>query len=158
MCVDLRRFARGTAGIFVLLLTLPAVATSQTPLPDGPGRKTVEKLCSKCHGLALLFAPRRTKAAWQKSVDQMASLGVEGTEEEFAAIVDYLTRHFGKTNVNRAPAKELQEVLQISPEEANALVRHREANGDFISFETLKKVSGVDARKLAERRDRILFR
>ncbi|MGH9662742.1 MAG: helix-hairpin-helix domain-containing protein [Bryobacteraceae bacterium] len=143
--------------LLVAVLLAPAAA-SQVPLPDGPSRKTVEKLCSGCHGVAILLAPRRTREAWRKSVDQMAALGVEGTDEEFDSIVDYLVRHFGKINVNRASAKELQEVLDLTPGEAAALVRHRQASGDFKQMEDLRKAAGLDAKKLAACRDRVLFR
>lgn len=128
------------------------------PLPDGQGKDTVEKLCRDCHGFAILFEPKRTKATWKKIVDQMAGLGVKGEDEEFDTVVEYLARRFGKINVNKAPAAELQDVLEITPNEAQAIVRQREANGDFKDFEGLKKVPGMDARKVDERRDRILFR
>jgi len=142
---------------FSILLAIPGLAEVPA-LPEGPGKQEVQKLCGNCHGVAIFFGPKRTREAWEKSVDQMAALGVEGSDEEFEAVVEYLYRHFGKINVNKAPAGELQRVLQISMAEAEAMVRHREANGEFKNFEGLKKVTGLDARKLEERRDRILYR
>jgi len=143
----------------LLLSALWSAAAPQLPtLPDARGKKTVEKLCSNCHGTAILFGPKRTREAWRKTVDQMAALGVEGADEEFDAVVDYLARNFGKINVNRASAVELRDVLGISLQEAEAIARCREVHGEFKDFEGLKKVPGMDPRKVAERRDRVLFR
>ena len=141
-------------GAGALLLSLFQVPE----LPDGRGKKTTEQLCGNCHGLAILSGPKRTKAVWRKTVDQMAALGVEGADEEFEEVVEYLTRHFGKINVNTASAAELRDVLDISPKEAKALIRHRETSGEFKDFDGLKKTPGLDAKKIEGRKDRILFR
>ncbi len=141
-----------------MLLLLAALAAQPPVLPAGPGKETVQKLCSNCHGVVILLAPRRTKPAWQKSVEQMAALGVEGSDEEFETVVEYLTRHFGKINVNRASEAELRQVLDIGAKEAEAIVRHRQRNGDFKDMESVRKAAGLDAGKMIELRDRILFR
>ena len=142
-----------------VVVCLTGIAWPQVPtLPEGPGKREVQKHCGNCHGVAIFFGPKRTREAWQKSVDQMAALGVEASDEDFEMVVEYLARHFGKINVNKAPAGELQRVLRISPAEAEAMVRHRQANGEFKNFEELKKVTGLDVRKIEERRDCILYR
>ncbi len=151
--------ARGWLATSVLFLSLSLAATPQVPvLPEAPGKQIVLKLCGNCHGIAILFEPKRTREAWRKSVEQMAALGVDGSEEEFETVVSFLTRHFGKINVNRASASQLREVLDIPLPEAEAIARHRETNGEFRGFDDLKKVRGVDAGRIGERRDRILFR
>jgi len=131
---------------------------AQTELPEGPGKSTVKKLCSKCHGLATVVGLRRTKASWQTSVDDMASRGATGTDDEFDAVVEYLARYLGKVNVNEANSTELEEVLEISAKEADAVVKYRAANGAFKDFDALQKVPDVDAQKLIGRKDRIVFR
>jgi competence ComEA-like helix-hairpin-helix protein len=141
-----------------MFLLVAALAAQVPVLPDGPGKETVKKLCSNCHGVAILFAPRRTKTAWQKSVEQMEALGVEGSEQEFETVVEYLTRYFGKINVNRASAAELRQVLDIGEKEAEAIVRHRGQNGEFKDLENFRKAAGLEAAKMVELRDRILFR
>ncbi len=140
----------------VIFLVAPSGA--QTDLPDGPGKKTVEKICSNCHGLATVVGLRRTKAGWQSSVDEMAGRGAEGKDEEFDEVVEYLARYFGKVNVNAATSKELQDVLEIPVTEADAIVKFRTTNGAFKDLDSLQKVPDVDAKKLQERKDRIVFK
>jgi len=143
---------------FILVaLSIAIPCTAQTDLPDGPGKSTVEKLCSSCHGIATVIGLRRTKEGWQASVDDMVARGATGTDEEFDAAVTYLARFCGKVNVNTAASQELQEVLGIPGEQADGIVKYRTVNGAFKDLEALGKVPGVDAKKLVERKDRIVF-
>jgi DNA uptake protein ComE-like DNA-binding protein len=48
--------------------------------------------------------------------------------------------------------------LEIPAKEADAIVKYRTANGAFKDLDALAKVPDVDAKKLAERRDRITFK
>jgi competence protein ComEA len=132
--------------------------SAQTGLPDGPGKPVVEKLCSKCHGIATVVGLRRTKTGWQTSVDEMVSRGAAGTDEEFDAVIDYLAKYFGKVNINQATSKEIQDVVGLSAEEGDAIVRYRVQNGDYKDLAALEKVPEVDAKKLDARKDRIAFR
>ena len=139
------------------LVPLGALLTAQD-LHDGPGKATVEKLCSNCHGLAEVVGLRQTKFDWQATVDDMASRGATGTDEEFDQVVKYLSRYFGKVNVNKADAKEIEEVLGVPSKQADAIVTYRTAKGDFKDLDALKKVPDVDPKKLDDLRDRIAFR
>jgi len=141
-----------------LLFLLAGLAAAQPPLPDGPGKKTVEKVCFKCHGPENVLKKRHTKPQWDKILDTMAENGAKGTDAEFEEVLNYLSRYFGQTNVNKASAAEIQEVVDLTPEEAAAVVKYREANGEFKSVEDMGKVPGLDAKKIADRKDRILFK
>jgi competence protein ComEA len=75
-------------------------------------------------------------------------------------IVEYLAAHFRplpKINVNKVVAKEFMEALEISVQDADAIVRYREENGSFKTMEDLKKVPGLDAGKIEAHRDRLEF-
>jgi len=61
-------------------------------------------------------------------------------------------------NVNTAAAKEIEDVLSISSEQSAAIVRYRAAKGEFKDLEGLKKVPGLDAKLLEDRKDRIVFK
>ena len=84
--------------------------------------------------------------------------GAKGTDEEFAAIVEYLATYVGLVNVNKAPAAEIEAALAIPSTQAEEIVRYRAEHGEFKDLESLKKVPGVDAMMLDERKDRIAFR
>lgn len=56
----------------------------------------VSRVCTKCHGMAAATGKRLNRDQWIDEVDNMVARGAEATDEEVAAIVDYLTRNFGQ--------------------------------------------------------------
>jgi len=48
-------------------------------------------------------------------------------------------------------------VLALTSEEAAALVSYREKNGDYKTIDDLKKVAGVDSKKLDAKKDLLQF-
>ncbi len=137
-------------------IVLPVSAQEQ--LPEGPGKKTVATVCGACHDLDTALEMRHTKAGWKTVINAMAERGARATDEDFDAIVAYLAKYFGAANVNAATAKELEDVLEIPSKEAEAIVRYRAGNGEFKDLESLKRVPGVNAQVLEERKDRIAFK
>jgi cytochrome c5 len=90
----------------VLLLAaataLAASAQTPPPLPDGEGKKVVEKLCLDCHGPENFTSKKRTKDEWEKVVSDMIEKGAQGTESELDQVVAYLTKYFGKAQSARS--------------------------------------------------------
>jgi mono/diheme cytochrome c family protein len=81
-------------------LAAPAVAADETAfvLPEGEGRERVQAMCSMCHSLDYIAinSPFQDRAAWEKTVRKMVNvMGAPLPEEDVAAIVDYLARHYG---------------------------------------------------------------
>ena len=131
-------------------------------LPDGPGRQETEKLCSQCHELARSISLRQDRAGWEATVDKMVTLGAKGTDQEFNAVLDYLSTNFAgeqlpKLNVNKARAIEFESRLSLKRSEAAAIIAYRDKNGPFKSIEDLKKVPGVDTAKIESKKDRLAF-
>jgi len=147
--------ARGTA---VILLCFAVISSAQDPLPEAPAKKTVESVCGGCHDLDTAIGERHDKAGWQTVIATMVNRGARASDQEFDAIVDYLAKYFGVVNVNKASAKEIEDGLGISTEQSAAIVRYRGANGEFKDLEGLKKVPGLDAKLLEDRKDRITFK
>ncbi len=75
-----------------------AVASGHVPqqLPEGPGKELLSKLCAGCHDLMFTVSTRETEEGWTRIVNDMRSKGADGTEEEFAKVIAYLTAHMGK--------------------------------------------------------------
>ena len=140
------------------LLTFAIAAHAQQPLPDGPGKEVVERVCGACHDLDTVTGARRTRADWRATVNAMIARGAITTDEEFVTIVDYLVRYVGLVNVNKAAAPEIEAVLGITSNDAIEIVRYRSDHGDFDDLDGLKKVPGIDATVLEERKDRVAFR
>jgi competence ComEA-like helix-hairpin-helix protein len=153
--------------IVVFILASAVVAFKQPPAPaqgaqaqpqEGPlAKEALQKVCGKCHSLERVTASRRSRAQWEETTDKMITLGAKGTEEEFASILDYLVRQYGRVNVNTATADEIAEVVGLSAKEAEVIVRRRQEKGKFDSFEELSKAPGVAVDKLEKSRDAISF-
>ncbi|HEX8029014.1 MAG TPA: hypothetical protein VF491_11155 [Vicinamibacterales bacterium] len=65
-------------------------------LPDGPGKAEVSKLCSGCHDLMFTVSTRETEEGWTRIVNDMRSKGADGSDEDFAKVIAYLTRNMGR--------------------------------------------------------------
>ena len=148
--------------LFFLALSIGlAVAPSARAqgLPDGPGRATYENVCGSCHGPDLVIGSQGTRARWEETVEAMKNRGAAGSEEDFKVVLDYLARYFGMpVNVNAAPAKDLETELGVTAPEAEAIVKHRTASGNFTAYADLAKVQGLDTKKLDPLKSRIVFK
>ena len=140
--------------LFCILLALSVMVQAQDRLPAGPGKETLKKVCTGCHSPENVVGLAKTRSDWEALVGQMATVGAQGTDDEFNQIVDYLAAYFPKTvNVNKGSAKDLEAGLQISSKEAEAIIRYREQNGNFKSIEDLQKVPEIDVKKIIARKD-----
>jgi hypothetical protein len=81
----------------LIILAAALCLEAQTPLPEGEGKKVVEKICLDCHGAENFTNKKRTKEEWEKVVSDMIQSGATGTDQEFDTVVAYLTKYFGKT-------------------------------------------------------------
>jgi competence ComEA-like helix-hairpin-helix protein len=138
-------------------LTLAAASAAQT-LPEAPGREMFEAVCSECHEPTKVIGQHKTKAEWQSKVTEMLQEDQDVTQQEREVIVNYLAASFpAKVNVNKATAKDLENVLDVSSTDAQAIVRYREQKGAFKSLDDLKKVAALDAAKVESWKDRVEF-
>jgi competence protein ComEA len=127
-----------------LTLVVPFVISSfcqlaqAQDLPEGKGKDMVEQVCGACHGTDLVSSRRATKQGWSYIVDDMVSRGASATNEQIASINEYLAKNFGQVNVNKGPSAEIAGVLEITPAQADAIVKYRTDHGDFKSVDDLK--------------------
>ena len=148
-------FAAAALGIGTIQ---PAATQSNDQLlPAGPQKDSMVKLCVGCHEIDLVVARRHTREEWDGVVEDMIARGAKGSEEELALIAEYLSKYLGKVSVNTASAKELQDGLKISDKDAQAIVSWREQHGKFKSFEEVRKVPGLDAATIADKRGWMAF-
>ena len=136
---------------------LPLAFGYQGGLPDGKGKATLERACTGCHDLDAVTASRYTEMGWKQTVDDMVSRGADVSDEQAAEIVNYLTKYFGKLNVNAATQPQLQDFLGLPENEARAIIAYRERNSPIKNMEQLKSVPGVNAQKLQEKSALIAF-
>ncbi len=101
---------------------------------------------------------RLTREGWEEVIGDMIKRGAKGTDEEFAAVLDYLAKNFlGEAprplNINRATNIELESVAGLTRKEAAAVIAWLNKVGVCNSLDELKKVPGLDYKKIEERKD-----
>ena len=125
---------------------------------DPEGAKLLKRLCGQCHKLEMVTSRRLTKEGWTKTVQAMVDKGADASDEEFSAVIEYLAKYYGdRLNVNKAAAAQIATFLDVPETEAAAIVRYREVNGDFKSWQDLMKVPGVEGKKVEAKKDRLEF-
>src|SRR5215469_8209801 len=130
--------------------------------PPGDGRETTLRLCGKCHSPTIVLAYGQKREGWEKTITKMVRLGAQGSDEDFTDIADYLTANFPpstipKIFVNKATDEQFAKILEISIDDATAIVAYREKNGDFKSMDDLKRVPNVDTKKIDAKKDNLVF-
>jgi competence protein ComEA len=146
----------------IVLMSLPPAAFAQDALPEAPGKKETLQVCSACHEAAKATSVKLTREGWIETIDRMKAFGASGSDEEFAAILEYLSANFkGDTvrplDMNTAEAIDLESVLQLLRRESRAVLEYREKRGQFSSLDDLKGLDPVIFKKIEARKDRIVF-
>jgi competence protein ComEA len=140
-----------------LVLLTQAPSAKAQDLPEGKGKDIVDQVCGSCHGTDLVSARRATKEGWGYIVDDMVSRGASASDEQIATIKEYLTKSFGQVNVNKADSAEIARVLEITPAQADAIVKYRTDHGPFKSVDDIKKAPGLETAKLETKKDRVAY-
>lgn len=130
-------------------------------LPAGPGRDVMIKACVTCHDPQRAASVRLTRDGWYDVVANMATRGMKATDEEKEIIVEYLATNFlGEAprpiNINTAEPLDFEMVLGMLRREAAAIIAYRDLNGPFKEVGDLKKVKGIDYKKVEAGKDRIV--
>ncbi|HLH04287.1 MAG TPA: helix-hairpin-helix domain-containing protein [Bryobacteraceae bacterium] len=131
-------------------------------LPDGPGKAATVRVCGRCHSPERAASMHQRRSAWEDTITKMIKLGAQGSDEEFEAILNYLSKNFGPeapapVNINKANMIDLQTTLAMRRSQARALIAYREEHGDFHSLADLRNVPGIDFEKLEAKKSRIIF-
>jgi competence protein ComEA len=157
----------GAVGVIVAAAVALAAAQDQPPqpsgegLPDGPGKDVTVKACGTCHEGRRAASVRLTRDGWAAVIQDMQKRGARVSDEEFPVVLDYLATHFlGEApqplNLNTATQIDLEAAGGLLRSEAAAVIRYREQHGRFKTLDDLKKVPGLDFKKIESRRDAIV--
>ena len=146
--------------VAVLLLSQPLLA--QDTLPEGPGKDTTLRLCSQCHEAAKSTSVKLTREGWSETIDRMKAFGAEGTDAEFAEVLEYLATHFRgdvvkALDMNTAEAIDLESVLSLLRRESAAVLQYRSKRGKLSSLDDLKGLDPAIFKKIEAKKDRIAF-
>jgi competence ComEA-like helix-hairpin-helix protein len=153
----LRAHGAPAALLIAVALVQPPADDKASPFAAGPGRDALIKVCGSCHGPESAVAQFKTHDEWAKTLDEMANNGAQGSDEEWNQIQTYLDKNYSLIFVNKAAAKDLESMLDVASEVAEAIVKRREQTGNFKSTDDLKTVPGIAAANVDARKDRLIF-
>ena len=146
----------GVALLIATAFAQTAAPSPQSRFPAGPGRDALFKVCNNCHGPESVLGQLKTHDEWRKTLDEMASNGAEGSDEEWSQIQTYLDKHYSLIFINKAAAQDLESTLDVTRAVADAIVRRRGERA-FASVDDLKQVPGLTANTIDDRKDRLIF-
>jgi competence protein ComEA len=136
------------------------ILAAQDVLPDAPGKDVTVRICATCHAADTVASVRHNPEGWRDVIARMVAAGAEGTEPELETVLQYLSTQFPveapkALNLNTAMAIELESVAGLLRKEAAAVIAHREKNGPCKKLEDLKKIAGLDYKKIEARKERL---
>lgn len=131
-------------------------------IPAGPGKDATVKYCSTCHSIEQAVSLRQGPDEWGATIEKMTGMGAKIPSDSYDAIFGYLTKHFGADaplpiKVNKASPVDLESLLLLKRSEAAAIIQYRTEHGNFKSLDDLRKVPGVDFKKIEAKKDLIVF-
>jgi len=174
------RLLNATAGLAAMVCLVVGIVAAQSPppgqmrtftpeeiaalgkgMPEGAGRDITVRVCAQCHEPQRVAALRLTRDGWEGVISKMISLGAKASDAEFAQIVDYLSENYkGEApkpiNLNSATSVELESVAAMLRKEAAAWIAYRNKVAPCKAIDDLKKVPGIDFKKIDARRDRLV--
>lgn len=162
----MKRMVGGSLALACVVGVYVAAMSASSPdlrarqdLPEGQGKELTQRLCTgSCHGIDKFNAEHRSKSQWAETIETMKTDGAKGSDEDFKAALDYLTIHFGiPVRINKATAKQIDDVLVLEPGQADAIVKYRDEHGPFAGWDDLMKVPGLDPKKLEEQKENVVF-
>ncbi len=70
-------------------------------MPTGEGKRTVVRICSKCHSLENVVNQRNTASGWEATIDEMTIRGAQIFADDKRMVVAYLDKFYGLNRSER---------------------------------------------------------
>ena len=142
---------------------IASLNAAATVMPEGAGKQIILRECTACHLPDHFTKYRHTNEEWQAIVIRMGQRVRSATREELDTVQKYLATNYPKLddatklNVNKATADDIAARLDLTVEEAKAVVDYRQRHGTFREWGELLAIYGVDGRKIEAAKDRMSF-
>lgn len=145
-----------------VLMTMMIAGVVRADIPAGAGKDATVKYCSDCHSIEQAVSLRQGTEEWKATVEKMVGMGAKIPDNSYEEVLGYLAKHFGADaplpiRVNKASAVDLESLLLLKRSEARAIIDYRTAHGDFKSIDDLRKVQGIDMKKIEAKKDLLVF-
>ena len=141
-------------------LALFALAAASGAFAQDAPRKpsaVMQEACSACHSLNRLETAKN-RSDWKDTVERMVSSGADVKPEEMNSLVGFLVRFYGESvEINKATQQQLQDELDLTAAEAEAIVKTRAEAGAFKAFADMQKVKGVEMKRLDQVKERLRY-
>ena len=144
------------------VLAASTILCAWADIPAGVGKEATVKYCSDCHSIEQAVSLRQGAEEWRGTLEKMTGMGAKIPDDSYDAILGYLTKHFGADaplpiRVNKASAVDLESLLLLKRSEAKAIIDYRSEHGNYKSIDDLRKVQGVDFKKIEAKKDLLVF-
>ncbi len=73
-------------------------------MPNGPGKDVTLRTCTKCHSITNITGNHKDRDGWTATITKMVGYGATGTDDEFQAILDYVSKYYGLDTPATPPA------------------------------------------------------
>jgi competence protein ComEA len=145
-----------------ILAALACAALALADVPNGPGKDVTVKYCATCHSIEQAVSLRQGQEEWSGTLEKMAGMGAKIPDESYDVILTYLAKHFGPDapapiRINTASAVDLESLMLLKRSESAAIIKYRTDNGKFKTMDDLKKVPGLDMKKVEAKKDLLIF-
>lgn len=145
-----------------LLLVAVMSVVVRADIPAGAGKDVTLKYCATCHSPEQAVSLRQGPEEWAATIEKMVGMGAKIPDDSYNAILGYLTKNFGadapvQIRINKASAVDLESLLLLKRSESAAILQYRAEHGNFKSLDDLRKVPGVDFKKIEAKKDLIVF-
>ena len=146
-------------GIYALCAN--SAVAQQEASSDVRGREIVQEACSICHELRLIYESKKSLSEWEETIGDMMGRGAPIMEGEREIVLQFLAKNSGpdspKTNVNEATTQQLVTAFGLTQKEAADIVRYKQENGTIRGWEDLRKIPGLDVKKLETKKEILSF-
>lgn len=82
----------------------PQAPANHPEMPDGPGKDVTIATCTKCHSITNVTGQHKDKDGWTATITKMVGYGATGSDDDFEAILTYVTKNYGLDSPPAAPA------------------------------------------------------
>jgi len=96
-CRMIHRIFLAAVALWVLGTGTGLAQAPEDPLPPGPGKDVVVRVCTACHDATQFAFARYTPEGWDNEINKMQGAGAEMSADDQVAISAYLARNFAKT-------------------------------------------------------------
>jgi quinoprotein glucose dehydrogenase len=115
----------------VTALLLASGLCTAADLKDGTGKAETARLCTECHSIEQATSLRQGRAGWAETISKMVDLGAEGSDQDFAQVLNYLSRFYGPR----------RGVTERTPEITAGANAPKAGNGSPADVETSSRVA-----------------